>query len=321
MVFILSMEQDFSTSDVIDWLNFKDINYYRLNQESLLKTNLQINDDESILIIENDDNIDLRFFETFWYRRGFFNIPYEKIIINHESDCVNVLNNFNYDEKKDVQDLLNFYMSKKRITLNEYNQQFYNKLIILEEAKSFGIKIPETLITNKGIILKNFLFKHKNIITKAIKNGFNFKIDKTTFYLHTLLIEESDAENIPDLFSMSCFQKLIDKAFELRIFFIEETFYPSAVFSQNDEQTRVDVRNYNEDKPNRVVPFQLPIIEQNKLIQLMRKLKINCGSIDMMVSKRGEYIFLEVNAVGQFDQVSKPCNYYLEEKIAKYLSQ
>ena len=52
----------------------------------------------------------------------------------------------------------------------------------------------------------------------------------------------------------------------------------------------------------------------------MQKLDMNSGSIDMVVTKDKRYVFLEVNPIGQFKQVSYPCNYYLEKEVAKYLS-
>jgi D-alanine-D-alanine ligase-like ATP-grasp enzyme len=56
-----------------------------------------------------------------------------------------------------------------------------------------------------------------------------------------------------------------------------------------------------------------------KLKKLMKELQLVSGSFDIIVTKTGEYIFLEVNPIGQFSQVSIPCNYYLEKRIALYL--
>jgi hypothetical protein len=39
----------------------------------------------------------------------------------------------------------------------------------------------------------------------------------------------------------------------------------------------------------------------------------------MIVTPEKKYVFLEVNPIGQFNQVSIPCNYFLEKKIADYL--
>ena len=49
------------------------------------------------------------------------------------------------------------------------------------------------------------------------------------------------------------------------------------------------------------------------------ELNLNCGSVDMIVDKNGEYVFLEINPVGQYGMVNEPCNYNLDHLIANYL--
>ena len=105
------------------------------------------------------------------------------------------------------------------------------------------------------------------------------------------------------------------------MFYLDGVFYSSAIFSQNDEQTKIDFRNYNESNPNRVLPFNMPKTEEAKFRKLMKALNLNSGSLDIIVTKDGEYVFLEVNPVGQFTQVSFPCNYYLEKQMAISLSK
>jgi glutathione synthase/RimK-type ligase-like ATP-grasp enzyme len=92
-----------------------------------------------------------------------------------------------------------------------------------------------------------------------------------------------------------------------------------AIFSQLDMQTSIDFRNYNLTKPNRTVPFKLPAHVESKLIQLMSILGQKTGSIDIIVTDEKEFVFLEVNPVGQYGMVSYPCNYELNMKMAEYL--
>ena len=51
----------------------------------------------------------------------------------------------------------------------------------------------------------------------------------------------------------------------------------------------------------------------------MKNLKLDTGSIDMIVTLDGEYVFLEINPIGQFGMVSYHCNYHLEKRIAEYI--
>jgi hypothetical protein len=46
---------------------------------------------------------------------------------------------------------------------------------------------------------------------------------------------------------------------------------------------------------------------------------LTSGSLDVVLTTQYEYVFLEVNPIGQFEQVSVPCNYNLFKTIAEIL--
>ena len=205
-------------------------------------------------------------------------------------------------------------------SIGSYRKEvFQNKLTTLFIAQQIGLYIPPTIITTQKDTLIDFIRENGYSITKSISNM--FKIEKSGFFqtIGTQLITEHMIDTLDETFFPTLIQKKIEKVFELRIFYLKGKFYPMAIFSQNDEQTQLDYRNYNRTKPNRNIPFVLPDEIEVKLKLLMDKLELNTGSIDMMVTHEGEYVFLEVNPTGQFGWVSENCNYYLEEKIANYL--
>jgi len=317
MLLILTIDGDNSTSNVIDWLLYNNTDFDRINYEELLGTEIQINSVDTKIILSNKKNYNLKNYRTYWYRRGNFQIPTKLIKGATNSECINTINTFNKDECNYVQNFIHSYLKEKTYSVNTYSDIFVNKLTLLDKAKEIGLKIPETLITTNKSNALEFIKKHESIISKPIYNGFNFTIKDANFYFHTLLINADDIKNLPVKFYVTKFQALISKSFELRIFYLEGKFYASAIFSQNDEQTKVDFRNYNEDKPNRVLPYKLPKDLQIKLTKLMNEIEMKSGSIDIIVTKSGEYVFLEVNPIGQFTQVSLPCNYYLEKEVAK----
>jgi len=132
-------------------------------------------------------------------------------------------------------------------------------------------------------------------------------------------VNDDLVSNSTDIFFPSLIQDYIEKKYELRIFYLRGSFYSMAIFSQNDAKTKVDFRNYNSDIPNRKVPFKLDQEQESKLKLLMETININCGSIDMIVTKDNSFYFLEVNPIGQFGMLSKPCNYSLEKIISQDL--
>jgi len=142
-----------------------------------------------------------------------------------------------------------------------------------------------------------------------------------TYYSNTTLITPETIAKFASTFPPTLFQECLNKKYELRIFYLDGVCYSSAIFSQNDPQTRIDFRNYNRETPNRVCPYQLPKKIEKRIRKLMNHYSMRSGSIDMVVEKTKGFVFLEVNPVGQFKQVSHPCNYRLEKRIAQSLMQ
>jgi glutathione synthase/RimK-type ligase-like ATP-grasp enzyme len=112
---------------------------------------------------------------------------------------------------------------------------------------------------------------------------------------------------------------LVEKEYELRVFALAGELYAMAIFSQSDPQTRTDFRRYNREKPNRTVPFRLAPETAERIRRLLADLGLETGSLDLLQARDGRELFLEVNPVGQFGMVSKPCNYHLERKVAELL--
>ena len=91
-----------------------------------------------------------------------------------------------------------------------------------------------------------------------------------------------------------------------------------AIFSQNDDKTKIDYRNYNDEIPNRCVPFILPEKVLDKIKQFVKISHHNTGSIDMIYSESEEYYFLEINPMGQFDWLSETAIIKLKKRSLKF---
>jgi len=316
MILILSTGEDLSTSHVVDWLNYLNLNFDRINNEDLVGVEIKINNLNTEIRLQNKKKYLFNNYSSYWYRRGNFSIPNQIIDDSAYLDFMKSINKFNFDERRTVQEFIHDNLKNKKNTINSFTDNDLNKLNFLNAAKEIGLKIPNTIITTYKQDVLEFAELNKKIISKSIHEGFAFAINDTNFYLHSILIEHKDIKDFPDKFYVTKFQAYIEKSFELRVFYLKKKFYASAIFSQNDEQTKIDFRNYNKEKPNRVLPYILPTTIKTKIITLMNKLNLNSGSLDIIVDKNGEYIFLEVNPIGQFTQVSHPCNYFIEKQIA-----
>ncbi|TVQ51581.1 MAG: hypothetical protein EA362_00115 [Saprospirales bacterium] len=192
------------------------------------------------------------------------------------------------------------------------------KLSNLLLAQSLGLKIPETEVFN-AYKVGGKKISPINKISKAITNIYRVRTEEKlqegpgTFRIKKL-------PKRAQYFTPSLLQKEVVKDFEIRSVYLLGIFYSMAIFSQNDEQTKLDYRNYNRTKPNRNVPFSLPKSIETKLESIAKELGLKFCSFDLIRNKQGNYVFIEVNPEGQIGWVSRNCNYNIELKIAKYLA-
>lgn len=205
--------------------------------------------------------------------------------------------------------------------LSEPKDMALNKLRVLSMAAQAGLDIPRTIITNRKEELQRFKDETGRIITKALGEATSLPLADGEHLMYTAEVEQGLIDKIPDYFFPSLFQELLEKRYELRIFFLNGKCYPMAIFSQMDDQTSLDFRRYNETKPNRTVPYHLPDSIAAMICLLMSELQMDIGSIDFVRTRDGRFVFLEVNPIGQFGMVSYPCNYYLERRVAEHLIQ
>lgn len=320
MILIISSKDDRTTNEVIDWLRKYKVKFVRISSDDLVSVS-------SVYISPHSGINELYFsirnkkyklsdFRAVWYRRSWITIQ-SYLYENSTPELTQEVNKQLYSELNELSKYLIYQLEKK--SLNRPNDLFLNKLTVLDECKKIGIEVPSTIITTLKGDLINFYNDKKKIITKNFSQGVFVNFQKVVLNSYTMLVDEDMISDLPESFFPMMFQEYIEKSYEIRAFYLDGKFYCSAILSQNDNQTKVDFRNYNLKKPNRTPPYKLPVDVEKKIGQLMVNLKLNSGSIDLLVDASGKYIFLEVNPIGQFGQVSKPCNYFLEMKVAKHL--
>jgi ATP-GRASP peptide maturase of grasp-with-spasm system len=195
-----------------------------------------------------------------------------------------------------------------------------NKLHMLKLAASLGLDIPETLVTTDPEEVRRFAERHGEIVAKAIRDMTVCVFDDSIYMTYTGIVPDEllQESGWPGGFP-SLFQEKLSKKYEIRSFYLDGNFYSMAMFTQNDVSTRVDSRRYQDHARTRCVPYALPTYIEDALRKLMEQLRLETASIDVVRTLDDRFVFLEANPIGQFGMTSYPCNYSLEEKIAKAL--
>lgn len=112
-------------------------------------------------------------------------------------------------------------------------------------AKSIGLLIPKTLVTNRqDEILKFYRDCNGDIITKCIKYPLKIKSADCIFLgKNTFKVKLSHIHQIAKFHSFGIYQKYIKKLYEIRAFVYKDKVFSMAIFSQSDNKTKVDFRN------------------------------------------------------------------------------
>lgn len=326
MILIVSEEVDFSTSEVIDWLMYFEQPFIRVNlSDSIVINNVIIDDnfvDFSFTVKRANshlNDVDVKYSQVsgFWYRRGGLRHFYDKILIGDHF----ILNDFNNLLEREFSAITSFisWLLIQKHSIGSYEHNNIPKLKQLAIAKLCGLDIPTTrIITNKQELLE--FSKQRDIIVKGVQEGAIISSDrKIAFGTGTNLFPAEQILGTEECFCPTLFQNKLEKLYEIRVFYLDRQCFSMAIFSQKNEKTKIDFRNYDYETPNRTVPYKLPSSIEQKICAFMDAMNMNCGSIDIVFTTERRYIFLEVNPIGQFQQVSLPCNYYLHKAIAVFL--
>lgn len=313
MILVIGDANDITTNTAMEWILHYTSDVKRINFSDFTPLNgLKLSNDSCNVQLAN---IHAHAIRKVWHRRGS-----ARFLPNRLRGNTNLYTYLKKEEDsllKSLEDIL----ADTTDYIGSYHKEVENyKIDYLLKAKECDIRIPDTLITTSKKELKSFFDEYAQIITKDIRYG--IKVIQQEYGMYsagTFIVDQDIIASIDSEFAPTLVQEKIEKKYEVRVFFFKDTLYPMAILSQNDTQTAIDYRNYNREKPNRNVPFLLPVKIEKKIQHFIKLSGLSTGSIDLIVDPSDEYTFLEVNPQGQLDWVSKNCNYYIEKDIAENL--
>lgn len=181
-----------------------------------------------------------------------------------------------------------------------------SKITQLRVAKKVGLSIPDSLITNDPIKLKDF-FDTKNgaVIIKSFTAPSWYSATSSFFPFSTKLTSELVANHPSISATPAIYQELVPKEFEVRTLFMGQEHISVRINSQNESNTKLDFRAGR--KKIELSPFRLPEHVVRKCLLFMKEMNILTGSFDFVFTPNHEFIFLEVNEMGQFLWLEEGC--------------
>jgi hypothetical protein len=197
-----------------------------------------------------------------------------------------------------------YALAPRSVWINPYGAHLraMSKLEQLRLAPQVGLHIPPTLVSNDPDALVDFI--RANRPRETIYKSFypaRWQLGASRVaVLETSVISEQDLPSDGILRSTpGIFQQRVAKAFEVRSTFFGAAEVSLRIHSQQHARGIIDWRSI----PIDAIPaetFALPADVRQACRRLMHELGIIFACFDFIVTPEGEYVFLEVNEMGQF---------------------
>lgn len=194
-----------------------------------------------------------------------------------------------------------------------------SKMLQHQAAANVGLRMPETLYTNSPQEVRAFLHrKHGKVVYKPfLPTGWSDGARQWMPYTSRISAESLADETLR--LTPGIFQELVPKAYEIRLTMMGHRAFAAKVFSQETATGQVDWRKAYREL--RFEPVRVPAVIEEKCVALLEELGLVFGCFDFVVDPDGEYVFLEVNEMGQFLFVERYCGLPLLDAFVAFLLQ
>lgn len=171
------------------------------------------------------------------------------------------------------------------------------KIYQLKVANQLGFNIPKSVITNQLSRALSFLKENPISIIKPISNGLQVLKDRTYSIYTTEITHQAFKDlDLAEIFSTPVFlQERIKNDSDIRVTIVGDNIFAAKIKKESDD---VDWRK--PDIKKLYDQIMLPLSLQEKLLGLNRFFKMIYSAIDLILTPQGEYIFLEINPVGEW---------------------
>jgi len=213
---------------------------------------------------------------------------------------------------------LEFILSHARwLNTRETERRVRFKPFQLLIARQHGFSVPPTLISNHPDRVARFLRDECNdeSIYKALSWYFeppNKLVFTTPFHSESALADRASVAAAPGIY-----QSNIPKQFELRVTVVGTTVFAVRIDSQATNGAEQDWRLAIGDVTYTL--FELPASVLQRLLRLHHSFGLAYGAYDFIVDASGEYIFLEVNPLGQWLWLEHALGLPISLEVARFL--
>lgn len=175
------------------------------------------------------------------------------------------------------------------------------KIQQLQKALDLGFDVPQSIVSNSPNELISFFDRFKIVCTKSLDEP-NFTINGVLYPMFTRIVQDKN-ELINNIDSLRIcpvlLQEYIEKNSDIRVIVLGDRVFSIEIFSQDNELSIHDFRGVA-PKFLRHSIHQLPSSLVKMIQDFVKQQGLYFSALDFVLSKDGQYFFLENNPNGQW---------------------
>lgn len=184
-------------------------------------------------------------------------------------------------------------------------------------AQEIGFAVPKASITN-DISSARAISTVSQAIGKPLRQAvLTGETERVIFTSRLGTLEDDQAQAI----AMAPFivQAEVLKQYDVRVTVVGERVFATAIWSQENPETEIDWRQGS--RPDlRHEKISLPELVQSQCVELVRRLGLRYGAIDLISDRKGKLWFLEINPNGQWAWIENLTGYPIASAIVDELT-
>ncbi len=183
-------------------------------------------------------------------------------------------------------------------------------------ARSVGLTVPPTLITNDTEAARRFAKEHDQIVYKPLSSAGVSEDGRYKLVYANRLTEDDITDTVSATGHL--FQRWVDKAYEVRLTVVDDVFFAVRIDAESEAGT-VDWRTDYDNLRYAVV--NVPHDVREHVLDLLELLRLRFAALDFVVTPSGEWVFLEANPNGQFAWLQEATGVPIAAAIADALTK
>ncbi len=175
-----------------------------------------------------------------------------------------------------------------------------DRFLQLRRASEVGLDVPRTIMTNDPSKVREFYDECAGRIMAKVVNLHSIGVKGRLFNVFGRRLRREDLDLLDSVrYVPSIFQEYVPKRVEVRVTVVGDRLFAAEIHSQVNENSRDDYhRGSPKDIP--VAVHHLPAEIDAKCRSLVYRMGLLFGALDLILTPDGPYVFLEVNACGDW---------------------